>query len=196
MGKMTKKQIDVLKDKQVNKIFESYMSRAFPKSTVKKSTFKEDADKMIDYYINDKPVQLKIKRCESRDDRNNIWVEFMNINGKPGWILGDSEMLMEIHYSLTNTTELADVYCCNMLELAKLAIPFTMGKRLVDMKPSEAYVPYRRGVWGNKDMIARVPIEDLKALPSYREWKADKKFTDERRKIEESFKKLKEENNA
>lgn len=193
---MTKKQIDVLKDKRVNKIFETYMARAFPKSNVKKSSFKEDAEKLIDYYINDKPVQLKIKRCESRDDKNNIWVEFMNINGKPGWILGDSELLMEFHYSLTNTTELADVYCCDMKDLAKLAIPFTMGKRLVDMKPSEAYVPYRRGVWGNRDMIARVPIEDMQTLPSFKHWKADEQFTRERREIEEEVKKLKEENNA
>lgn len=189
---MTKKEIDFFKLEKVSKAVEDLFKRMFPKQKVVKATKAEDTGRLIDYWIDGIPIQLKVKRCESRDEKDNIWVEFVTIRGKAGWVLGDAKKLIEIKFSMKDDT-LADIYMVDMTELAKLSVSNTIGKKLVERKPTEVYLPYNRRAWGNKDIIARVPLADIKKLKGFEHYQADEIFSEERRQIEREGEILKQE---
>jgi hypothetical protein len=93
---------------------------------------------------------------------DEIWCEFKNVQGKPGWMYGGSSIIAfdlpeEGGFSIVNTKELRE-YC-----------EMNVSDEIVDHKSKAYKTRYTRK--DREDVITILKLSDLKSLLSYRVWK-------------------------
>lgn len=134
---------------------------------VQKSSKEEDIHQHIDYW-----VALKSGKKWGIDVKGNnlpdqIWCEFVNVNGDKGWMYGGAsyiafDMPEEGGFSIVSREELA-FFCEQHV------------KNEMVTQTNEAYLKkYTRK--DRKDVITMVRLHDLKSLLSYRVWEYDKDY--------------------
>ena len=135
--------------------------------SVKKSSHTEDMHKHIDYW-----VALKSGKTWGVDVKGNnlpdeIWCEFQNVNGDPGWMYGGA------HYIAFDMPEEGGFSIVSREELA-----FFCEKHVRDdlvTRKSDAYLKkYSRK--DRKDIITMLRLSDLQSMLSYRVWEYDKTY--------------------
>jgi len=98
---------------------------------------------------------------------DEIWCEFSNVNGDPGWMYGHAKIVAfdmpeEGGFCIVNTKDLRR-YCEKHVD------------DIVVTEKSQAYKKkYQRN--GRKDLITRINLSDLKAIDSYRVWEYFKEY--------------------
>lgn len=130
-----------------------------------KSGFKDDVHMHVDYWIklDGKQWGVDVKGNNLPDE---IWCEFKNVNGDPGWMYGGSKIIAfdmpeEGGFSIVSTKELRE-YC-----------EHNVSKERVNHKSKAYKKMYTRS--GRNDVITALKLNDLKGLLSYRVWEY---FTD------------------
>ena len=135
---------------------------------VTKSSYTEDRHKHIDYWLamnrDGKKWGVDVKGNNLPDE---IWVEFKNVQGNPGWLYGDStiiafDMPEEGGFSIVDRDELA--FFCEK-HVSKEAV---LDKSLAYLKR------YTRK--DREDVISILKLHDIKSLMSYRVWEYDKRY--------------------
>jgi hypothetical protein len=135
---------------------------------VTKSTHTEDIHQHIDYWLamsgNGKKWGVDVKGNNLPDE---IWVEFKNVQGNPGWLYGGAtiiafDMPEEGGFSIVDREELA----------------FFCEKHVLDeavSNKSDAYLKrYTRK--DRQDVISILKLHDIKNLMSYRVWLYNKDY--------------------
>ncbi len=129
---------------------------------VTKSSHTEDIHEHIDYWLalnGEKKWGVDVKGNNLPDE---IWCEFKNVRGNPGWMYGGSNIIAfdlpeEGGFSIVNTKELRE-YC-------ELNVP----EEFVDHKSKAYKKMYSRK--DRDDVITKLKLSDLKSMLSYRVWK-------------------------
>ena len=135
---------------------------------VTKSTHTEDRPEHIDYWLAVRPTGTRwgvdVKGNNLPDE---IWVEFKNVQGKPGWLYGGATIIAfdipeEGGFSIVDREELA----------------FFCEKHVKDESVSnkkDAYLKkYTRK--DRQDVITILKLHDIKTLLSYRVWEYDQRY--------------------
>ena len=130
--------------------------------TVKKSSHTEDIHDHVDYWLalNDKGKWgVDVKGNNLPDE---IWVEFKNVRGNPGWIHGGAtiiafDMPEEHGFSVVDRLELKEWVYENVEQ------------KVVDHKRDAYRKLYTRK--DRQDVITKVILQDIRMLDSYRVWK-------------------------
>ena len=135
---------------------------------VTKATAKQDMHEHIDYWLamnkDGKQWGVDVKGNNLPDE---IWVEFKNVNGHPGWLYGEAtiiafDMPEEGGFSIVDRDELA-FFCEKHVKEEKVT----------DKK--HAYLKkYTRK--DRQDVISILKLHDLKSLMSYRVWEYDQRY--------------------
>ena len=127
---------------------------------VMKASPKEDMHKHIDYWLiyTDKKHAVDVKGNNLPDE---IWCEFKNVKGKPGWMYGNAHIIAfdmpeEGGFSVVDRQELAFWCEKNVRDV------FVKDKKDAHLKK------YTRR--DRLDVITRLNLEDIKLLQSYRVW--------------------------
>lgn len=127
---------------------------------VLKGTRKEDMIMHIDYWLemNGKRWGVDVKGNNLPDE---IWCEFRNVNGDPGWMYGKSDIIAfdmpeEGGFSVVSRSELKD-YCEEHVR-----------NEVVQDKSDAYHKKYSRN--NRLDVITKLNLYDLKSLLSYRVW--------------------------
>ena len=98
----------------------------------------------------DVKARKKTSRRSDNYDDENVWVEFNNVRGKPGWLYGKANKIAfeRAHdFVLVDRESLKD-YCEATVSPALLDSPF-----------DALYKSFQRN--GRKDVISRVPMKDI-----------------------------------
>ena len=135
--------------------------------SVTKSNHTEDIHDHIDYWLalsSDKKWGVDVKGNNLPDE---IWCEFKNVNGNPGWMYGGAtiiafDMPEEGGFAIVNREELA--FFCEK----HVSDEVVTDKRYAYLKK------YTRK--DREDVITILKLHDLKNLLSYRVWEYDKKY--------------------
>ena len=136
--------------------------RQFGGKTEKASKY-DDTYRHIDFWWFDKNgksygIDVKGLKRNSRHDANKDssihWVEIRNVRGDNGWVYGDAV------YIAFMTSD--SVLFVPRRQLAEHVETMIEGKGLVNINPSECYIPYQRA--GRSDIIVKMPTEHLKSL--------------------------------
>lgn len=132
---------------------------------VTKTSRKVDILKHVDFWLESggKKWGVDVKGNNLPDE---IWCEFQNVQGKPGWMYGVAkaiafDMPEEGGFSVVSTAQLRE-WCEEHVS-----------KEIVYDKKLAYRRRYNRR--GNQDLITKLFLSDLKLLPSYRVWEY---FTD------------------
>jgi hypothetical protein len=135
---------------------------------VTKATPNQDIHEHIDYWLalnhDGKKWGVDVKGNNLPDE---IWVEFNNVQGKPGWLYGGAtiiafDMPEEGGFSVVDRDDLA-FFCEKHVK----------NEKVTDKK--NAYLrKYTRK--DRQDVISILKLHDLKGLMSYRVWEYDKKY--------------------
>jgi len=133
---------------------------------VVKGSRKDDIHLHVDYWLGfegNKSWGVDVKGNNLPDE---IWCEFKNVSGNPGWMYGGSSIIAfdmpeEGGFSVVDREELRK-YCEDAVEDV-----------LVSNKKDAYMKKYTRK--DRSDVITKVDLEDLRRLVSYRVWKY---FTD------------------
>ena len=127
---------------------------------VMKASPKEDMHKHIDYWLiyTDRKHAVDVKGNNLPDE---IWCEFKNVKGKPGWMYGNAHIIAfdmpeEGGFSVVDRQELAFWCEKNVRDV------FVKDKKDAHLKK------YTRR--DRLDVITRLNLEDIKLLQSYRVW--------------------------
>ena len=127
---------------------------------VMKASPKEDMHKHIDYWLiyTDRKHAVDVKGNNLPDE---IWCEFKNVRGKPGWMYGNAHIIAfdmpeEGGFSVVDRQELA--FWCEK----HVRDIFVKDKKDAHLKK------YTRR--DRLDVITRLNLEDIKLLQSYRVW--------------------------
>lgn len=127
---------------------------------VKKSTNREDIHMHVDFwlYLDDMEWGVDVKGNNLPDE---VWVEFMNVAGKDGWLYGDAEIIAfdmpeEGGFSVVSRKDLAE-FCEEYVEDV-----------IVSTKDDARLKKYRRK--DRQDLITKLNLLDLKKIKSYRVW--------------------------
>lgn len=144
---------------------EFYVMEATEKTlggTCFKSNTNEDKYDHIDFWW-DSPkkgligIDVKGRRKNKRNDKDYDdtinWIEILNVKGDLGWIYGKS------YYIAFRTNN--KIIFVKREKLQQFTEEKIKGKDLVYETPSEFYIPYQRKKYGRKDMMIKVPTEDL-----------------------------------
>jgi hypothetical protein len=133
--------------------------------TVTKSSHTEDIHQHIDYWLAMSPEGKKhgvdVKGNNLPDE---IWVEFKNVRGNPGWMYGGAtiiafDMPEEGGFSIVDRQELA-LFCEKHVSDEQVR------------NKKDAYLKkYTRK--DREDVITRLNLRDIKTLQSYRVWEYD-----------------------
>ena len=128
----------------------------------------DDRHKHIDYWLamnrDGKRWGVDVKGNNLPDE---IWVEFKNVNGDPGWLYGGAtiiafDMPEEGGFSIVDRDELA-FFCEKHVR-----------NENVDDKKYAYLKKYTRK--GRQDVITMLKLHDIKALMSYRVWEYDQRY--------------------
>lgn len=132
---------------------------------VKKTPKHIDRERHIDFWLKHRgnTYSVDVKGSNLPDE---IWCEFQNVQGKPGWMYGEAGIIAfdipeEGGFSIVKRKELLN-WCEENVEDV-----------IVNDKRDAYLKKYIRD--GNDDIISKIYLSDLKSLPSYRLWKY---FTD------------------
>ena len=134
---------------------------------VTKGTRKDDMHLHIDYWLAHSGTSTWGVDVKGNNLPDEIWCEFKNVAGNPGWMYGGAEIIAfdmpeEGGFSVVQREELKD-YCETTVEDA-----FVSNKR-------DAYKKkYTRK--DRADVITRLNLLDIKLLDSYRVWDYSKEF--------------------
>ena len=129
---------------------------------IRKSSRDEDIELHIDFWHGKDGVDVKGNNLP-----DEIWVEFKNVQGKPGWLYGGATIIAfdipeEGGFSIVDREELA----------------FFCEKHVKDESVSnkkDAYLKkYTRKV--RQDVITIIKLHDIKSLLSYRVWEYDQRY--------------------
>lgn len=135
---------------------------------VTKSTHTEDIHEHIDYWLamspNGKRWGVDVKGNNLPDE---IWCEFKNVQGKPGWMYGGAtiiafDMPEEGGFAIVDREELA--FFCEK----------HVSDEVVTDKRHAYLKKYTRK--DREDVITILKLHDIKNLMSYRVWEYDKKY--------------------
>lgn len=134
---------------------------------VTKSNHTEDIHDHIDYWLalsSDKKWGVDVKGNNLPDE---IWCEFKNVNGNPGWMYGGAtiiafDMPEEGGFAIVDREELA--FFCEK----HVSDEVVTDKRYAYLKK------YTRK--DREDVITILKLHDLKNLLSYRVWEYDKRY--------------------
>jgi hypothetical protein len=135
---------------------------------VTKSSHTEDRHQHIDYWLamsNDGTKWgVDVKGNNLPDE---IWVEFKNVQGKPGWMYGGAaiiafDMPEEGGFAIVDRQELA----------------FFCEKNVLDEAVTDKRQAYRKKYTrkDRQDVISILRLYDLQSLVSYRVWEYDKNY--------------------
>lgn len=131
--------------------------------SVKKATPYEDKYLHVDFWwFSPKKGKIGVdvkgtkKNKYGKEDDSFQWLEFVNVNGKKGWLYGEEE------YVAFKT--LTDVIYVRRSVLAEYAERMMGKKEVVDERPDEYFIPYTRSKWGRKDVTMKVPTSDIREL--------------------------------
>ena len=122
----------------------------------RKSSRDEDIHKHIDFWHGSDGVDVKGNNLP-----DEIWCEFQNVNGNPGWMYGHAKIIAfdmpeAGGFCIVNPKDLQR-YCENNVE------------DVIVTEKSQAYrKKYQRN--GRQDLITRLQLSDLKRIGSYRVW--------------------------
>lgn len=130
-----------------------------------KSTINDDIHKHVDLWweYNGKIVGFDVKalKKQSRNDNSydsNIhWIELKNVNGKPGWIFGESDYIVFEGINMWIVVK-RKVLLAFLRQTVNFDIIHNSSSNLA------LYELYRRN--GRKDLICKVSITDLLKLKS------------------------------
>ena len=134
---------------------------------VTKSSHTEDIHEHIDYWLAIKDGGKWGVDVKGNNLPDQIWVEFKNVRGNPGWLYGGAtiiafDMPEEGGFSIVDRQELA-FFCEKHVR-----------DELVSNK-SDAYLKkYTRK--DREDVISILKLHDIKNLVSYRVWEYDKNY--------------------
>lgn len=134
---------------------------------VTKSSHTEDIHEHIDYWLAIKDGGKWGVDVKGNNLPDQIWVEFKNVRGNPGWLYGGAtiiafDMPEEGGFSIVDRQELA-FFCEKHV------------KDEVVSNKSEAYLKkYTRK--DREDVISILKLHDIKNLVSYRVWEYDKNY--------------------
>ena len=132
-----------------------------------KSTTKDDRGKHVDLWWNSPKkgvigIDVKGLHKNKRTDKkysDNHWVEAVNVSGNKGWIYGEAKYIAfktmnEIMF--VDPKDLIDIYENKIAD-----------KELVYDTPTECYIPYQRKKWGRKDVMFKMPNDDLLKISKF-----------------------------
>lgn len=121
---------------------------------VRKATSKEDMFMHIDYWHEDRGVDVKGNNLP-----DEIWIEFKNVRGNHGWLFGEATT---IAFDMPELTGFVVVDRLELADYCKQNVDFSC-----KVPRSQAYKKvYQRD--GRKDMITKLCLQDLQTLDSYR----------------------------
>ena len=128
---------------------------------VTKGSRKDDMHLHVDYWIahgNSSSWGVDVKGNNLPDE---IWCEFKNVKGNPGWMYGKSEIIAfdmpeEGGFSIVDRVELKDYCEANVI------------KESVDHKSKAYKRMYTRK--DREDVITKLKLSDIRDLVSYRVW--------------------------
>ena len=98
----------------------------------------------------DVKARKKVSRSSNEYDDENVWIEFNNVRGDPGWLYGKADMIAferAWDFVLVDRESLKD-YCES-----------TVSPVLVKSTAEAIYKSFQRE--GRKDIISRVPMKDI-----------------------------------
>ena len=124
---------------------------------VERTPFSEDVYDHIDYWITrEKKISVDLKslkrisRSDAKPQNKKIWVEFKNVQGKDGWILGKADYIcleQPFHFLFVKREDLLD-FCRKCVKNEKVS----------SAKDAEYKLYTRRG---RKDVISIVDLADI-----------------------------------
>ena len=142
----------------------------------RKSTRAENIFKHVDYFLSGKSkagkkVEIKVdvkarKKSSRKDNKYNdewTWIEFKNVQGKPGWVHGDADFIVferENDFVFANRKELVE--WLSKSRKIRYDLPF------VNLAKLAKYKIYQRR--GRRDEITQVKMEDILKLKSAKMW--------------------------
>ena len=98
----------------------------------------------------DVKARKKVSRSSNEYDDENVWIEFNNVRGDPGWLYGKADMIAferAWDFVLVDRESLRE-YC-----------EATVSPVLVKSTAEAIYKSFQRE--GRKDIISRVPMKDI-----------------------------------
>ena len=134
---------------------------------VTKGTRKDDMHLHIDYWLAHSGTSTWGVDVKGNNLPDEIWCEFKNVAGNPGWMYGGAEIIAfdmpeEGGFSVVQREELRD-YC--------------------EMTVEDVFVSNKRDAYKKKytrkdraDVITKLNLLDIKLLDSYRVWDYSKEF--------------------
>lgn len=163
--------LDFKKGRKSERNFKSYLEKR-TNYKVQYSTGQEDIHEHIDLHIEDPDgnvfgsgmekisVDIKSKKNNRISDDNveirSHVVEFQNIKGNKGWLLGDADFIVfeTVYYWIV----------VNRMKLFKFAYRTTDFNNVSKTFGSAFYRPYQRTKYNHKDIITRINCLDLMYL--------------------------------
>ena len=135
--------------------------------TVTKSSHTEDRHQHIDYWLALKKDQKWGVDVKGNNLPDEIWCEFKNVGGNPGWMYGGASI---IAFDMPEEGGFAVV---DRLDLAAWCERYVADEAVT--KKDDAYLKkYTRK--DRKDVITILKLHDIKSLMSYRVWKYNKDY--------------------
>ena len=143
--------------------FETSVSKAG--LSCEKSSFPEEM-RHIDFWIEgnktprtavDVKSRKKVKRADDKFNDEVVWIEFANVQGKRGWLYGDSDIIAferPEDFLLVNRKLLARL-CEKLCDLSKLNVDTKM----------PLYTGYQRK--GRKDLLSLIKMTDITTQIKY-----------------------------
>ena len=125
---------------------------------------REEQFQHIDYFSNFGTIDVKAKKRVSRSDSNEqdelIWVEFVNVQGREGWLCGKTDVI-----AFERDQDFILIKRNHLLGMCKVKCDLT--QRVTNSKDA-LYKGYQRQ--GRKDLISIVKMSDVLEMP-HKVWK-------------------------
>lgn len=142
---LRKQQYDYMYGEFVENQFQICMKERF--NSVTKSNRHENIHKHIDFYINDKGVDVKGGR-----HLDTIWLELKNVQGKNGWLEGKADYICFYIHELKSFCFYKRIDLLNLLD----------GVTETTTDKKDYWKIYTRSKWARKDQIVKVCYDDIK----------------------------------
>jgi hypothetical protein len=129
---------------------------------VRKSTSYEDINLHVDFWLSTEGDQEWGVDVKGNNLPDEVWVEFMNVSGNPGWMYGGAHIIAfdmpeEGGFVVVNRTDLVDFCEKNVEDI------------IVKDKRDSYKKKYRRR--DRMDLITKLNLLDLRRITSFRIWK-------------------------